>query len=83
MALISMLHHKEELKTMSGRNNLDELLEVLEDIRKEKYPHIPAEVIRQIVVTQYENQDKRLEARSTTTAIVNNFLNQAAESEEN
>lgn len=67
---------------MSGRSNLDELLTVLEDIRKEKYPHIPAEVIKQIVVAQYENQDKRLEARTITNNIVNGFLAAAAKAEE-
>ena len=62
---------------MSGRSNLDELLDVLEGIRKEKYPHIPAEVIREIVIAQYDNQDKRLEARNKTNKIVTNFLNAA------
>lgn len=60
---------------MSGRSNLDELLAVLEEIRQEKYPHIPAELIKRIVVTQYENQDKRLEARNVTNNIVTDFLN--------
>lgn len=62
---------------MSGRSNLDELLDVLEGIRKEKYPQIPAEVIKQIVIAQFDNQDKRLEARAQTNAIVNEFLNSA------
>ena len=60
---------------MSGRSNLDELLDVLEGIRKTKYPHIPAEVIREIVIAQYDNQDKRLEARNITNKIVHDFLN--------
>ena len=59
---------------MAGRSNLDELLDVLEDIRKEKFPHIPSDVIRSIVVSQYENQDKRLEARNSTTRIISEFL---------
>lgn len=59
---------------MSGRNNLDELLDVLEIIRAEKYPHIPAKLIRDIVIAEYENQDNRLEARNATTKIVNEFL---------
>jgi hypothetical protein len=66
---------------MSGRSNLDELLDVLEGIRKEKYPHIPAEVIREIVVAQYDNQDKRLEARNATNKIVSDFLNEVAAQE--
>ena len=67
---------------MSGRSNLDELLDVLEGIRREKYPHIPAEVIREIVIAQYDNQDKRLEARNTTNKIVNEFLNTVVEQED-
>lgn len=63
---------------MNGRSNLNELLDVLEGIRRENYPHIPADVIRKIVIAQYDNQDKRLEARNATTKIVNDFLNEAA-----
>jgi len=66
---------------MIGRSNLDELLAVLEEIRQEKYPHIPAELIKRIVVTQYENQDKRLEARNVTNNIVTDFLNMATAAE--
>lgn len=60
---------------MSGRNNLTELLEVLEGIRKEKYPDIPADLIRRIAIVQYDNQDKRLIASDETNKIVNEFLN--------
>ena len=67
---------------MSGRSNLDELLDVLEGIRKQKYPHIPAKVIRDIVIAQYDNQDKRLEARNRTNKIVTDFLNSVALTEE-
>lgn len=66
---------------MSGRNNLDELLDALEGIRREKYSHIPSELIRNIVITQYDNQDKRLEARNATKKIVNDFLNEVTEQE--
>lgn len=67
---------------MDGRNNLTELLDVLESIRKEKYPHIPSEIVKKIVIAQYENQDKRLEARVQTTRIVAEFLNDYSESGE-
>lgn len=72
------------MKIMSnpGRNNLDELIDVLEQIRKEKYPHIPQEVIRSIVVAQYDNQDKRVEARSATNSVVSDFLNESVLSRE-
>ena len=67
---------------MSGRSNLDELLDVLESIRREKYPHIPPEVIKRIVISQFENQDKRLEARNQTTKIVAEFINASVAPEE-
>ena len=66
---------------MSGRSNLDELLDVLEGIRKEKYSHIPSEVIREIVKAQYDNQDNRLEAKNATNKIVTDFLNESAAQE--
>ena len=71
-----------EWNNMAGRSNLDELLDVLEDIRREEYPHIPSEVIRNIVIAQYENQDKRLEARNNTTRIIAEFLNSVDSTEE-
>lgn len=65
------------------RNNLDELLRVLESIRAEKYPDIPAEVIREIVNAQYDNQaeNDRRHGRLQTTQIVMQFLNSAASKE--
>ncbi len=67
---------------MSGRDNLEELLDVLETIRQEKYPEIPQEVIKKIVIAQFDNQDKRLEARNKTTRIVSDFINAFVETEE-
>ena len=63
------------------RNNLDELLCVLETIRSEKYPGIPEEVIRDIVYAQYENQadNDRVRGRTKTTQTIVQFLNQAVE----
>lgn len=64
------------------RNNLEELLSVLEEIRKEKYPEISSELINQIVQTQYDNQDKRLEARTQTNKIVAEFLSEKIQEKE-
>ncbi len=57
------------------RSNLKELLSVLEEIRAREYPDIPAHVIEQIVIAQYDNQDNRVQARSQTMKIVSDFLN--------
>lgn len=61
------------------RNNLDDLLGVLEQIRSQKYPDIPADVVNDIVNTQFDNQsDKdRIHGRQETTQIVMRFLNDA------
>ena len=58
------------------RNNLQELLNVLESIRSSKYPNIPAELIREIVQSQYENQSEndRVRGRTKTVKIVSQFL---------
>lgn len=65
------------------RNNLDELMRVLESIRAEKYPNIPAQVIRDIVNTQYNNQSEndRRHGMQDTTHIVMQFLNNAVDKE--
>ena len=64
------------------RSNLKELLKVLEEIRKKEYPEVPAEVIEQIVIAQFDNQDNRVQARSRTIKIVSEFLSSATASEE-
>ena len=64
------------------RSNLNELLSVLEEIRASKYPEIPAEVIEQIVLAQYENQDNRVQGRSQTMKIVSDFLDNAVTASE-
>lgn len=58
-----------------GRNNLDEMLMVLEEIRAEKYPDIPAEVVRKIAESQFSNQDNRRSARDLTRMAVMDYIN--------
>lgn len=60
---------------MTTRNSLDELIEVLEDIRSSEYPDVPKELIQKIAVTQYENQDDRNKARNETMRIVAEYVN--------
>ncbi len=59
------------------RNNLDELLSVLEVIRSEQFPDIPEQVVIDIVNTQYENQSEidRVRSRLQTQQIILRFLN--------
>lgn len=57
------------------KNNLDELLQVLEKIRLKKYPEIPAEIIEKILKAQFENQDDEVVAKNLTKKIIDDFLN--------
>lgn len=65
------------------RNNLKELLRVLEELRAEQFPDIPMQVINDIVVAQYDNlsEDDRMSARAKTTETIMQFLNDVAAKE--
>ena len=56
------------------KTNLNDLLEVLEQIRAEKYPDVPKELVEKIALSQYENQDDRSMARSDTTKIIGEYM---------
>lgn len=56
------------------RNNLDELLKSLEQIRMTEYPDIPRDLIETIVKVQYENQDNRVFAKTEITNMIQKFI---------
>lgn len=60
-------------------NNLDELLRTIEQIRVEKYPHIPKELVEQIIVEEFNNQDSRVKASEQVSKIVSTFLDSKGE----
>lgn len=64
----------EGLKKMRNEIEIEELLGVLESIRQREYPNIPSKVIRDIVLTQFENQDNRALAQRNTKKIIDDFL---------
>lgn len=64
----------EDLK-MTTRQNLNELLSVLEEIRSSKYPDVPKELIEQIAISQYDNQDDRNKARTETMKTLAEYIN--------
>lgn len=65
----------EVLKTMMKSNvEVEELIGVLEKIRSEKYPDIPESLIRDIVATEFEQQDDRAQARKNTKKLIDEFL---------
>lgn len=59
---------------MTSKVEKAELLNVLEAIRREQYPDIPAELISSIVDAQFEKQDNREQARKDTRDLVDAFL---------
>ena len=60
---------------MTTRQNLNELLNVLEEIRSSKYPDVPKELIEQIAISQYDNQDDRNKARTETMKTLAEYIN--------
>ena len=60
-------------------NNLEELLRTVETIRAEKYPHIPKELIEEIIREEFSNQDSRVNASERVSALVSDFLDKQGE----
>ena len=60
---------------MTTRQNLNELLKTLEEIRSKEYPDVPKELIEKIALSQFENQDDRSKARSETVSVIANYVN--------
>lgn len=56
------------------KNEVEELLRVLEAIRAEQYPDIPATLIKNIVLTQFGNQDDRIQGCRETKNLIDEFL---------
>ena len=59
---------------MKTNVEVEELIGVLEKIRKEKYPEIPESLIRDIVANEFEQQDDRAQARRGTKKLIDDFL---------
>ena len=64
-----------EVLKMTTRQNLTELLAVLEEIRSKEFPDVPKEMIERIAVAQFENQDERNKARTETMRIIAEYVN--------
>ena len=62
---------------MKSNVALEELLGVLNKIREQQYPDIPESLLREIVETEYGNQDDPVEARKASRRIIDNFLKNA------
>ena len=58
-----------------NNEQVNDLIAVLEKIRSEKYSDVPADVIKKIVMTQFENQDNLGNRCSSTNGVIQEFLN--------
>lgn len=60
---------------MMKNSNLEELLGALETIRAERYPEVPKELLENLLMVEYENQDDRAEGQSKAMKVLDEFLN--------
>lgn len=51
-----------------------ELIAVLEEIRTTKYSQIPATLIKDIIIAQFENLDNRGKGRTDMRKLVDDFM---------
>ena len=59
---------------MNNKNNVADILKVLEEIRGREAPEVPSDVVRQILEVQFDNYGDRASARAKTTEVVDAFL---------
>ena len=59
---------------MKSNVEVEELIGVLEKIRKEKYPDIPETLIREIIANEFEQQDDRSQSQKGTRKLIEDFL---------
>lgn len=59
---------------MKSKVEVEEIISVLEKIRQEKYPEISNALIRNIVESEFEQQDSRLQAQKVTKKLIADFL---------
>lgn len=59
---------------MTTKQNLNELLKALEEIRSSEYPDVPKDLIEKIAISQYNYQDDRNKARSATMEILAQYI---------
>lgn len=53
---------------------INELISILEKIRAEQLPEIPASLIQEIVNAEFSSQDDRTKARRDTQKVIDDFL---------
>ena len=53
---------------------VNELISVLEKIRVEQHPEIPASLIQEIINAEFSSRDNRTKARHDTQKVIDDFL---------
>lgn len=75
MILILKKYHREDWKQMMTRNNnLEELINIVEEIRAANYPDLPADLVRSVLQKEFELQDTRTQASSEVRDLVSSYL---------
>ena len=60
--------------TNNGKFDIEELLEAIEEIRSERYPHISKKLLVSIVNAELENQEDRTQTNREVQKILNDWL---------
>ncbi len=64
----------EVMKKMTLNNNLEELLNTLETIRKDEYPELPKDLLERLLKIEYDNQDNRVEAQTKAVKVIDEYF---------
>ena len=62
------------IMTNNGKFNIDELLEAIEEIRSERYPHISKKLLESIVMAELNNQEDRTSTNREVQSILDSWL---------
>jgi hypothetical protein len=57
-------------------DEINDLVKTLEEIRKEKYPNIPKEMVREIVEAEFKSVEERSQAPGRVKDIVESHLDE-------
>lgn len=59
---------------MKPSNNVEDLLDALDTIRREKFPEIPKDLLEAILLAEFSNQDNRAAAQGSVQTLLDTFL---------
>lgn len=59
---------------MSKLNDLHDLIANVDDVRTQKYPNIPKDLVEEIIQAEYEQLDSRPEGMRRVSEIISRYL---------